>query len=441
MAHSGCYEDWCDALRNGKADTVRQMLDGGFQPNAKSLPQDCNALCMAKNQLPVLRLLLTNRCSPMDPNVVCCSATILHHAVKRENEALLKLLLTEAVVNVNVCEMTTCLSIAIKTGNIHIVKLLLDGGASIDCYIKVGSFHFTPLMLAIDHCESLDMCKLLVEYGSNVNYCDTYELCAGKKNFSSALHISVKHDLVGSRFNPGYPRMEGFGYWVKTANIVKYLVEDCGADVNVGQGTVIQHIIETQNGELMQYILENGYKPYNNDGTWKYNWLVNMQPAHDEDIIIISVHAPFNRIIRQNMRIDDCLGVLLRWGFNNITTIKLSTRSHRAFRPSLFRETAVELCLTSMALVAEMYPQCLQEEWFVDDDIPEELRQLSRQCEQVVKCLDNLREERKSPPQLEHICRARIFAQLGYNPQAKVEKMPLPRKLRDFVMFKDVKGM
>ena len=441
MAHSGCYKDWCDALRNGKEDTVRQMLDAGFQTNAPSFLQDCIALCMAKNQLPVLRVLLTNKCSPMDPNVYCCSATILHHAVKRENEALLKLLLTEAVVNVNASEMTTCLSIAIKTGNIQIVKLLLDGGANIDCYMKVGSFHFTPLMLAIDHCKSLDMCQLLVKNGSNVNYCDTYELCAGKTNFSSALHISVKHDLAGTRFNPCYPRMEGFGYRVTQANIVKYLVEDCGANVNVGQGTVIQNIIETQNSELMQYILENGYKPCSDDGTWKYNWLVNMQPAHDQDIITMSVHAPFNSIIRQNLRIDDCLVVLLRWGFNNITTIKLSARSHKAFRQSLFRETAVELCLKSMALIVALYPQCLQEEWFVDDDIPEELRQLSRQSEQVANFLDNLHEERKSPPRLEHICRARILTQLGYNPHAKVEKMPLPRKLKDFVKFKGVEGM
>ena len=120
---------------------------------------------------------------------------------------------------------------------------------------------------------------------------------------------------------------------------------------------------------------------------WKYDWRLNMQPIIS-DLAFTITHASFNQAIGENLE-DACLAVLLRWGFHSVTTIKLSAkpdrrrRRRKRRRPSLFRETAVELCLKSMTLITKLYPQCLQENWFVYDDIPEELWELSNQSEEV----------------------------------------------------------
>ena len=55
--------------------------------------------------------------------------------------------------------------------------------------------------------------------------------------------------------------------------------------------------------------------------------------------------------------------------------------------------------------------------------------------------LENLREERRLSQPLTHLCRAKIFQQLGYNPQGKVEELSLPKTLKEFVKFKDVELM
>ena len=226
------------------------------------MPGVCNALCLAKSHLPVLRLLLTNDCSPMDPNVYCCQTTLVQNAVQQEDRALLKLLLKESVVKVNDSEITTCMHMAIESGNIFMVKHLVDWGADINCSMKVGLFHFTPLMLVIGRFSDLHMSELLVKWGSDVNTCSSCKIHDGEEKFSSALHLAVKHDLAGKMSHPGMC----LGVATRRNNIVKYLVEDCGTDVNVGQGTVIRHILTNRNATLLQYILENGYNPCSDDG-------------------------------------------------------------------------------------------------------------------------------------------------------------------------------
>ena len=104
---------------------------------------------------------------------------------------------------------------------------------------------------------------------------------------------------------------------------------------------------------------------------------------------------------------------------------------------SVFHLAVETADVDSIHLLKNLYPQCLQEHWFI-----------TYQCEDFrfdIKCFKTcfkqLQNERKNPPRLDVLCRINIFQQLGYNPITKAEILPLPRMLRDFVQGRDIKGL
>ena len=105
-----------------------------------------------------------------------------------------------------------------------------------------------------------------------------------------------------------------------------------------------------------------------------------------------------------------CVLVLLHWGF--------------------FTEESVFSAISMgnipiMKMLVEVKPQCLQESWtYPNFVLPAELM-----------------EARKHPAPLDMLCRTKIIQQVGFKPTPKVEKLPLPRILKDFVLFKNSKYM
>ena len=90
-----------------------------------------------------------------------------------------------------------------------------------------------------------------------------------------------------------------------------------------------------------------------------------------------------------------------------------------------------------MKLVVEYQPQFLQAEWFLNEKIPHALTD----TEEGVEFVDTLQKIRKNPIRLDLMCRVTIMQQLGSNPFPKVQKLKLPRILRDFLQFKHVENV
>ena len=107
--------------------------------------------------------------------------------------------------------------------------------------------------------------------------------------------------------------------------------------------------------------------------------------------------------------------VLLRWGF-------FTNESMSSGVCCLFGVAAACANMTVLKMLVELKPQCLQESW------PYPF-QKSFSAELI--------EARKHPARLDILCRSKIIQQLGFKPISKVEKLPLPRILKDFVQLKN----
>lgn len=90
--------------------------------------------------------------------------------------------LLQAGANVNTTDSVrqTPLSIACNTGNLEIVRILIESGAAVDDGVDKNSVHMTPLMhaAASGHAEII---KLLLDNGAEINRCGIY----------SALHLGI----------------------------------------------------------------------------------------------------------------------------------------------------------------------------------------------------------------------------------------------------------
>ena len=112
-----------------------------------------------------------------------------------------------------------------------------------------------------------------------------------------------------------------------------------------------------------------------------------------------------------------CLAVLLRWGIYRYKPNKLSPCGIAAYDG----KTII------MKLLIKCCPWILQEGWFVKGLTLPTLTKYNKEF------TVDLIAARKQPPQLAIICRFNIIQQLGYSPLQKVEKLPLPLILKEYL--------
>ena len=112
--------------------------------------------------------------------------------------------------------------------------------------------------------------------------------------------------------------------------------------------------------------------------------------------------------------VEESIKVFLRWGF--FTNESMSSGVCCVFRVAAASNVAV------LKMLIELKPQCLQESRI---SVHESFRA-------------ELIEARKHPIRLDILCRTKIIQQLGFKPISKVETLPLPRILKDFVQFKNL---
>ena len=384
------YKSLCKAVAEGNKRLVNILLkDNKVDPNQSGsgkrksiLRLACRHTNSCKN-LDIVKLLITNTFHPADPNEAGKDGiTPFIVAVKRQSIKLTQLLLTECLVPVNVnykSRRTTALMESVSVGNGPMVQMLLNAGA--DPNLRCAHL---PLQLAIC-CGYVDICKILVDNGSEIN--TSIEGC---RPHCTAIHVAA-----------------GCGNLL----IVQYLLAQ-GADIFNLKSTseLISMVVMEDRADILEYCLQYTYnKLGDNINYWRVALL--------RDALVFSARR--------------CVSVLLCWGIYTCPQSTVDIEGKRRFNINRTLSTLADDAdgIDSIKMMIELNPQCLQERWLVEQLVPHKAS------------LEELIEARKHPPQLIHLCRAKVFQQLGYNPIPKAEKLPLPRMLKDFVKFKDILGV
>ena len=280
---------------------------------------------------------------------------------------------------------------AVIREDILMVKLLLTAGADVNQTGTLEDQKVTPLMAAIYFKRNMDLIKLLAEHGCDVNklaFNDQYEV--------STLHLSALHLAIHKG----------------QLDVVKYLTEELNANVFVVSGSVIYATLKNDNVESLCYILEHAVSLCG-DRIWWNGPLLNAAMIE---------------------KAEKCAAVLL---LNGLHSVPCNNWSPDVFPfaetcNTVFHDAACSGCWKAMKLLKHMYPYSLQENWFVEGAFEQDLLQQDD--------IRSLMDERKQPPRLDILCRAMIFQQLGYRQLPTAGKLPLPRKLKEYVQFKDILG-
>ena len=181
-----------DAVVNNDLETATLLLDSGVNPNKLSASAGVPVLRTAceRNNLAMVKLLVTNPHKPADPNIRGSNDVwIIIYAAVQNNTALVKVLVQEALVKVKLEVVdnwyATPLISAVRNNNIDMVKLLLEAGANPNLFPSVAQTE--SLLIVAVRKKSISLCRLLMKYQSNTDLCliNKYQQC------STALRIAV----------------------------------------------------------------------------------------------------------------------------------------------------------------------------------------------------------------------------------------------------------
>ena len=343
------------------------------------------SLAVQMKNFAIVKLLLE---SGSDPNIMDSGGyTTIHYAVVYGDTAMVKLLLTESLIKVDVNieqhEGDMPLTIAIRRSDAAIAELLIEAEADMNCPRA-----FTEAVRQ----ENLNMCKLLIEHGYDVSM-------PLSDNCHSAVHLAAMFNV----------------------DIVRYLVEKCAADIFTEPGRLLENAVIKDKPEVLDYLLQHAYKLRGDEAWWGHKY-----------------PGPLHKAVNHQSVLS--IPVLLRWGFNNDVFNMLVLDVGYILRHFLTglhnqHESIINRNITVMKLLKQLYPHNLQDErflWYIENRNTNEL---------MKNFLMELYRESKHPSRLNIMCRTKIFQQLGYNPIPKADKLPLPRNLINFVQFRDVEEL
>ena len=302
--------------------------------------------------------------------------------------------------NPSVHYMKSPLWIACENNNLEIVRLLITNEfhpADPNIPNKAGK---NPLVEAVCQ-QKMDLATLLMKESQvtvNLNWTwDAYSL----------LSLAVYHKclplvemLLKGGANPNIP------------------------DVNISKLPICLAVYdERPNLQIVQLLLQYGadMKPccdelFGHAVIGNYSGILELLLEHADDDLLIGCNLCLLNLAIWHDAVA-CVLVLLHWGFFTTESV---------LPPFCMFEPSVSLGnFTIMKMLVEVKPQCLQGNWMTSN--------LGAPAELI--------EARKHPVRLDILCRTKIIQQLGFKPTAKVEKLPLPRILKDFVQFRDSEHM
>ena len=399
MAHLavGDYIQLHEAVSKGDVDQVK------FYLNVKKVDPDMDHkksllfIACQNNNLDIVKLLITNKENPADPNRkhnnkdTPFAAVLLCNPI---NMDLVKLLLDVSIIKVDLDRIfclpnyslyiVTALTIAVQQRNLTLVEILLKAGA--DPNLKPGTGQ-APLVVALLQ-QDVSMCKLLLEKQCNPN-------------------ISVR--FYDTNLND-YEENEAICVARTMGNLeIMQLLIKHGAEITSCRVTMMQETIVEDRAYILEYLLELLYCKEAQE------W-----PRHGYYVMLaIQTQAIM------------CTNVLLCWGF-------YTHKSSQEEQCPNFTCAAQHNDINAMKMMIELKPQCLQENWLVKGHY--NFMPLFCGSAAGASFVAELINARKQAPRLDILCRAKIIQELGLKPLSKVQKLLLPKSLKDFVQFQNVEG-
>ena len=260
-----------------------------------------------------------------------------------------------------------------------------------------------PFALAV-HCGSLNICKALLAHGVDPN-------------------VSFRFDVQGQRPQLSYIIRNPLELAAHLGHqhIMQLLLNE-GAGFTSAE-SILKIIFAQNRAQILEYILDLVYNQLSKIRLWTCDYI--------KDALYVEAFS--------------CVEILLCWGFYKSHKGELLELELQEFldepeeleleESSVFECAAVRANVKTMRMIVELNPQCLQEDWLVngDDFTLNELEECKLFKTQIL-------ESRKQPSRLDILCRAIIIQHLGYNPLPEVEKLPLPKFLKNFVQLKHVEG-
>ncbi|HTH77701.1 MAG TPA: ankyrin repeat domain-containing protein [Ramlibacter sp.] len=160
-AIAGSYDDFFVAIKRDDADTVRALLQRGFDPNTPSLEHlDGLYVALRDGSLKVAQVLADWPKANVDTRTDHDETPLMMACLRGQADIARKLIARGADVNK---AGWTPLHYAATSGNVTIIRMLLDENAYIDADSPNGS---TPLMMAAMY-GTPESVKLLLDSGAD----------------------------------------------------------------------------------------------------------------------------------------------------------------------------------------------------------------------------------------------------------------------------------
>jgi len=160
-AHAGSFEDFFRAVRADNASGVRSLLQRGFDPNTRDERGMTGLLIALREPSPkVIQALLESPQTNVELRNSKDESPLMLAAIKGQKDLVEQFIKRDADVNK---PGWTPLHYAATSGNVEIMRLLLDNYAFIDAQSPNGT---TPLMMAAMY-GSTDAVKLLLAEGAD----------------------------------------------------------------------------------------------------------------------------------------------------------------------------------------------------------------------------------------------------------------------------------
>ena len=372
------YDMLCQAVCENDTQKVNFLLtEMKVDPNSSDPIQISvfHLACLCNN-LDIVRLFITNTLYPANPNNWAkVGVTIFHDVWSSRNMDMIALPLNESLIKVNL-EYT----FPHRGTNYMYTPLtqaiMEDNVQLVEMLLKAGADPNRkphqdgsfPLVVAVLKLN-IDICRVLLEHGHGCNYWSRYY------TISTAVYVG---DL----------------------QIMQVLLKHSSDIVKIysNQRCFLQNAIKNNNSDVLECLMHHAYNLMGDKVSWGWTLL-------DEAI---------------DHKSESCIAVLLYYGIYTYEGVRFK-----------FYLAANRGLLSTMKILKELDPFCLQEEWLVKGKIPRSLLQYNTFTAELTKA-------RKQPPNLDILCRSKIIQQLGYNPFEKAEQLPLPRPLREFVQLRNV---
>jgi len=293
-----------------------------------------------------------------------------------------------------------------KHSNIELAKQLLSTKKCDVNYIDKET-GMTPLYRAIiSKCSSV--ARELVHAGADVNIrrlgfdvgaetpliksvqLENMEICDLLVNSLCKIQAKTDDGLTALHYAVAYRRYE----------ICEYLLK-CGIKVNSSSNngvTAMTVAIEQHNPFMVRLLIEFGYKMNR-----KYKW--GETPLEQA----IKIHS------------QESAQTLLHWG---------CSRKRKNRLPSCFYLAVNEKQWSVVRFLTHLYPRYLQERWVREEKWP-----VSVYRNPDVR--DYLVAASKQVWTLKQYCRSLVFNLIGTNPLTKVEKLPLPPLLKEYMLYNE----